>query len=154
MNEREIDEIDNEEYMLNEMYTGPSQTTEMYTVENNNSKGKNGWILFLIFTTLLFGGLFTYYLFVSKKCKEKPTDNNKINFDKLTNTDEFRHWLLYGNRDRYRNKNFEKILWILDNDQYLRRSKTKLQDAKLSQAVTGYEPRGNHFAQPGEDFGF
>ena len=119
MNEREIDEIDNEEYMLNEMYIGPSQTTEMYTVENNNSKGKNGWILFLIFTTLLFGGLFTYYLFVSKKCKEKPTNNNKINFDELIKKNEFKQWLLYGKRDQYGNNNFDKILWILDNDNYL-----------------------------------
>lgn len=105
MNEREIDEIDNEEYMLNEMYIGPSQTTEMYTVENNNSKGKNGWILFLIFTTLLFGGLFTYYLFVSKKCKE--TTKKEINFDDWINRDDFKKWLSMNNKNY--GSNFKEI---------------------------------------------
>ena len=138
MNEREIDEIDNEEYMLNEMYTGPSETTEMYTVpvENNYCKSKNGWIIFLIFTTLLFCGLFTYYFFVSSKCKEKPTDNNKINFDKLTNTDEFKHWLLYENTDRYGNKNLKKITNMTQG--IIENSKKNLQDAKFSAAVTDY----------------
>ena len=152
MNEREIDEIDNEEYMLNEMYTGPSQTTEMYTVENNNSKSKNGWIIFLIFTTLLFGGLFTYYFFVSSKCKEKPTDNNKINFDKLTNTDEFKHWLLFGNSDRYGNRNLKKITNMTQG--IIENSKKNLQDAKFSATITDYEPglNENTVAEPGANY--
>ena len=136
MNEREIDEIDNEEYRLNEMYTGPSETTEMYTVpvENNYCKSKNGWILFLIFTTLLFCGLFIYY-FVSKKCKETSTEK-EINFDKLTNTDEFKHWLLFGNSDRYGNRNLKKITNMTQG--IIENSKKNLQGAKFSAAVTDY----------------
>jgi flagellar basal body-associated protein FliL len=107
MNEREIDEIDNEEYMLNEMYSGPSQTTEMYTVENNNSKGKNGLIIFLIFTTLLFGGLFTYYFFVSTKCKE--TTKEEINFDKLTSSPAFEQWLNAKPKKGHYGNNFKRI---------------------------------------------
>lgn len=153
MNEREIDEIDNEEYMLNEMYTGP--TTEMYTVpiENNNCKGKNGWIIFLLLTTSIFFGLFINYLLVSTKCKEKPTNNNKINFDELTSSPEFEKWLLHG-KGNWRNRRFDKISRIFDHSNYVSENNTKSKDAQYSTAITGYEPRGNHFAQPGDDFGF
>ena len=87
MNEREIDEIDNEEYRLNEIYTGPSETTEMYTVpvENNYCKSKNGWIIFLLFTTLLFGGLFIYYFFVRTKCKENKDIQSEKEIKTLKN---------------------------------------------------------------------
>ena len=141
MNEREIDEIDNEEYMLNEMYTGPSQTTEMYTVENNNSKGKNGLILFLIFTTLLFGGLFTYYFFVSTKCKE--TTKEEINFDKLTSSPAFEQWLLHGNTDIWANRNFNKISRIVEADKFLTNKNRQIKNAKYSAAVTNYNPDPN-----------
>jgi hypothetical protein len=83
MNEREIDEIDNE-LMLTEMYTGPSQTTEMYTVpvENNNCKSKNGLIFFLVLCTLFFFGLFIYY-FVSLKLKEKKDVQSGVTMKNL-----------------------------------------------------------------------
>jgi hypothetical protein len=149
MNEREIDEIDNEEYMLNEMYTGPSQTTEMYTVENNNCKGKNGLILFLVFTTLLFSGLFTYYLFVSKKCKEKPTE---IDFDKLIDNQEFTQWLnATPKKGPQYGSNFKRI----DNDLNFQKHLAAFSRGTtntISHKSEDYD--GNHFAEPDANYNF